>query len=151
MDLHTLTSASFATDDDVRTLLAAFHDRTLPRSAWNHRAHMTVALAVGRAEGPDAALDAMRRAIHAFNDAIGIVSTPDYGYHETVTAFFMHAAALHMMRHPEPVAPAADANAFMAEWGAPDLPLRFYSRERLFSREARLQWLAPDLAPLPGM
>ena len=57
MDLHTLTESSFATDDEARALLSAFHDGTLPRSAWNHRAHMT-ADAWGRATLP---LDCWRR------------------------------------------------------------------------------------------
>jgi hypothetical protein len=29
------------------------------------------------------------------------------------------------------------------------LPLRYYSRERLFSAEARLGWVEPDLLALP--
>ena len=33
--------------------------------------------------------------------------------------------------------------------GGGDLPLRFYSRERLFSKEARLGWVEPDVAALP--
>jgi hypothetical protein len=33
--------------------------------------------------------------------------------------------------------------------GRRDWPLRFYSRERLFSVEARLSYIEPDLQPLP--
>ncbi|MDB5672306.1 MAG: hypothetical protein JWO25_3265, partial [Alphaproteobacteria bacterium] len=33
--------------------------------------------------------------------------------------------------------------------GQRDWPLLFYSRDRLFSAEARLSWIAPDLRPLP--
>lgn len=33
--------------------------------------------------------------------------------------------------------------------GGRDWPLRFYSRELLFSKEARLGWVEPDLAALP--
>ena len=33
--------------------------------------------------------------------------------------------------------------------GRRDWPLRFYSAERLFSVEARRQFVPPDLAPLP--
>jgi hypothetical protein len=32
----------------------------------------------------------------------------------------------------------------------PKLPLRHWTRERLFSWEARSGWLAPDLLPLDG-
>jgi hypothetical protein len=37
----------------------------------------------------------------------------------------------------------------LGEEGRRDWPLRFYSRERLFSREARLAWVEPDLVKLP--
>ncbi|MBC7844575.1 MAG: hypothetical protein H7099_19855 [Gemmatimonadaceae bacterium] len=147
--MHALTESPFQTDDDVQTLLTAFHHSVLPRSAWNHQAHMTVALSIGRAHAPDVALTSMREAINRFNAAVGIVSTPDYGYHETITAFYMHAVALHIRGHPRPTSAAEDANAFMSEWGRPDLPLDFYSKERLFSREARAAFVSPDLQQLP--
>lgn len=151
MHLHALTESPFRTDDDVQTLLIAFHENVLPRSAWNHRAHMTVALSVGRAHAPDDALTRMREAINRFNAAIGIVSTPDYGYHETITAFYMHAVALHVRRHPAPTSAAEDANAFMTEWGRADLPLDYYGKNLLFSREARAQFVSPDLKHLPDI
>jgi hypothetical protein len=45
---------------------------------------------------------------------------------------------------------AAKVNALLvAPEGQRDWPHRFYTRERLFSVEARLGWCAPDLAPLP--
>lgn len=149
MNLHALTEAAFAGDEDVRTFLTAFHDGSLPRSAWNHRAHMTAALSFGRAFTPAEALNGMRTAILRFNDAVGIVSTPDHGYHETITVFYMHVVTLHVLRNPVPVSLASDANAFVEAWGDPRLPLDYYSKDRLFSRLARAQWLSPDLQPLP--
>ena len=149
MDLHTLTGSSFATNDDVCALLNAFHDGTLPRSAWNHRAHMTAALSFGRALPPAAALDAMRAGILRFNDAAGIVSTPDSGYHETITRFYMHVVTLHVLGDPSPVSLAADVNAFVNAWGRATLPLDYWSRDTLFSREARAGWMQPDLQALP--
>jgi hypothetical protein len=149
MDLHTLTESAFATDDEVCALLAAFHDGTLPKSAWNHRAHMTVALSFGRAHAPADALRGMRSGILRFNDAVGIISTPDAGYHETITVFYMHAVTVHMTRHPTPSSLASDANAFMDAWGRPGLPLDYYSKSRLFSRDARRVYVAPDVQPLP--
>lgn len=150
MDLHTLTESPFATDDDVRTLLTAFHDATLPRSAWNHRAHMTAALSFGRALPTALALDAMRAGILRFNAAAGIENSPDAGYHETITRFYMHVVTLHVQCEPTPESTAADANALMERWGRADLPFDYWSRARLFSREARADWLPPDRKPLPG-
>ena len=150
MDLPALTAAPFAADADVATFMAAFSDGSLPRHAWNHRAHLTVALTVARRLTALERLPAIRRAILGYNAAVGIESTPDSGYHETLTVFYMQVVELHVLRYPTPASIAEDANLLHAEWGDRELPLRHYSRERLFSREARAGWLAPDLRPLPA-
>lgn len=77
------------------------------------------------------------------------MSTPDSGFHETLTVFYMHIVGLHFQRHPAPASLAADANTLIDEWGAKDLPLRHYSASQLFSRQARARWTPPDLLPLP--
>lgn len=149
MDLHELTAAPLSSEDDARTLLKAFEDNSLPRAAWNHRAHLSVALHFGRRLAADQALDRMRSEILRFNAAVGIESTPDSGYHETLTVFYMHLVSVHAARYPTPSSAATDANAFVAEWGRRDLPLDYYSRSVLFSLTARARWVAPDIAPLP--
>ncbi len=149
MDLHALTAAPFATDDDVLALVAAFRDGSLPRAAWNHRAHLTAALAVARTTAAAERLDSIRSAILRFNASAGIESTPDSGYHETLTVFYMQVVELHLRRHPAPASSATDANLLYDEWGAREMPLRYYTRERLFSRAARAGWLPPDLDALP--
>jgi hypothetical protein len=46
---------------------------------------------------------------------------------------------------------ATRVNALLlAPEGRRDWPLRFYSRDLLFSKEARLGWVEPDLADVPG-
>lgn len=93
MDLHALTAAPFDNDAAVSMLLAAFYAGTLPRSAWNHRAHLTVALTVARTVPDCDAIATMRAAILRFNAAAGIESTPDSGYHDTLTVFYMAIVA----------------------------------------------------------
>ncbi len=149
MDLHELTAAPLRSDDDLRTLLNAFEANSLPRDAWNHRAHLSVALHFGRQLIAEQALERMRSEILRFNAAVGIESTPDSGYHETLTVFYMHFVSVHVARYPAPSSVATDANAFVAEWGRRDLPLEYYSRSVLFSPMARAMWVAPDIAPLP--
>lgn len=149
MDLHALTAAPFAADADVTAFIAAFSDGSLPRPAWNHRAHLTVALNVAREHTVAERLPAIRRAILGYNTAVGIESTPDSGYHETLTIFYMQVVERHILRFPTLASIAEDANLLYAEWGDRELPLRYFTRERLFSREARAGWLPPDLRPLP--
>jgi hypothetical protein len=149
MTLENITAKPFTDDDAVRAVLTAFWVGTLPRSAWNHRAHLTVALALSRTVPPANLLDATRREILRFNDAIGIVSTPEQGYHETLTAFYTHVVLLHAAQHPTPASVCADANALYERWGDRELPLRYYSRAVLFSPDARARWTPPDLLSLP--
>ncbi len=40
------------------------------------------------------------------------------------------------------------AELLLSDEGRRDWPLRFYSRERLFSKEARLGWVEPDFATI---
>jgi hypothetical protein len=42
------------------------------------------------------------------------------------------------------------AQELIARYGDRDLQLRHYTRQRLFSPEARFSWLEPDLEELPG-
>jgi hypothetical protein len=149
MDFDALTAAPYADDAQVRQVLEAFQHATLPRSAWNHRAHLTVALSFARALSAADALNAMRHAIRRYNEAVGIENTPQSGYHETITVFFMQVLQLHVTRHPAQTSLADDANLLVAEWGRHDLPLLYYSRERLFSDQARAEWMPPDGQALP--
>jgi hypothetical protein len=91
----------------------------------------------------------MRQAIRRYNDAVGIENTPQSGYHETITVFFMRVVTLHVTRHPAATSLADDANTLVADWGRHDLPLQYYSRERLFSDQARAAWMPPDGQALP--
>ena len=144
MDLHTLTESSFATDDDVRALLSAFNDGTLPPSAWNHRAHMTAALSFGRTLPPAAALDAMRAGILRFNDAAGIVSTPDSGYHETITRFYMRAVTLHVQRGRGGIGERGDPHCHVTATLTPPVAPRRVS-------PTRLTWRVSDEPPVSSV
>ena len=107
-------------------------------------------LSFARALPAAAALIATRNAILRFNDAAGIFSTRDSGYHETLTVFYMHVVGVHVIRHPVRTSLAEDANALVDAWGARDLPLRHSSASQLMSRDARANWVPPDLQPIPA-
>lgn len=69
--------------------------------------------------------------------------------HETITQVSIRAVRAALARS-EGRALCERVNALLqAEEGRRDWPLRFYSGELLFSREARLGWAEPDRAPLP--
>lgn len=135
-----------ADDLDDDTLWAAFHDRTLPAAQWTHVAHVRIAwMHLARYDLDEAHLR-MRVGIVRLNAAHGLVETATRGYHETITRVWLILVAAARRRDP-----GADSRGFLATHElAREAPLRYYSRERLFSVAARASFIAPDLVELPS-
>lgn len=139
------TPRLFDTDAAVRHVGIGLLECTLPRPEWTHEGHLaaTTWLVVER---PDIDLDAdLRGIISRYNESVGGVNDETQGYHHTITCCFLAAVRGHV-RESEEQGLAERVNALLlSPRGARDWPLRFYSRERLFSVEARLGWVVPDL------
>jgi hypothetical protein len=139
----------YPTTDAIHALVAAFESATLPHAAWTHHAHLTVAAWYVMWHGPDAALPQIRAGIKRLNAAHGVVDTPTRGYHETLTRLYTRLVADAVAREGVTTALADIVNHVVAACADRDLPLTYYSRDRLASLDARTAWLEPDLAPLP--
>jgi hypothetical protein len=129
-------------------LAAAFIAGTLPKQEWTHEAHLRVGLWHLLHHGADEALALLRDRIRRYNEASGVANTDHAGYHETITRFYVWVIDRFLQsadRH-RPVDPLAEE--LIRRWGERGLPLRYYSRERLFSVLARRQCVGPDVAAL---
>lgn len=140
----------FADDAAIRAVGEGFLDHSLPKEAWTHEAHLATCAWL-HIERPD--IDPPRdlpRLIATFNVAKGGVNDDASGYHETITQAYARGVRLFLARHPD--GSLCDrVNALLASpTGARDWPLRFWSRDVLFSVAARCGWVEPDLAPLPA-
>jgi hypothetical protein len=133
---------------EIRELAAAFERCDIPRGAWNHRAHLVVALWYLVLYGPDEGGERVRVGIQRLNAANGVPQTPDGGYHETITRFYLWAIRRHLRDAPRDSSLADLANTLIAAWGDKTRPLEYYSRDRLMSWEARTGWVEPDLRPM---
>ncbi len=72
------------------------------------------------------------------------------GYHETITRLFLHGVRLFLAEaNPEEPMHELVNELLLSPMGRRDWPLRFYSPARLFSVEARRNFVKPDLAALP--
>lgn len=130
-------------DDDA--LWAAFHARTLSHARWNHAAHLRMAWLHLERYGIEEAHLRIRAGIIRLNASHGLVESPARGYHETLTRVWLLLVA-----EARRLARGGDSRSFLAAHRLErDAPLRFYSRERLFSLEARSTFVPPDLASLP--
>ena len=140
----------FHSDAEIAHLGEGLLARTLARPEWTHEAHLaaTTYLLLKR---PDVDLDArLPDIIRSFNESVGGVNSDTEGYHETITRVFLHGVRL-FLAEADPNEPLHELvnELLLSPMGRRDWPLRFYSRERLFSVEARRNFVEPDVAALP--
>jgi hypothetical protein len=140
-------SASMS-DAELEELVRRFDERTLPKHEWTHAAHLAVGLWYVSRYGRDAALARLRTGITRLNESHGTRNSATTGYHETITRAYADLLAAFAGRcGAVPVAERVRSLLASPLAGKGAL-LHFYSRARLDSVEARLDWVEPDLAPL---
>jgi hypothetical protein len=130
-------------------LAAAFRACTLAKAEWTHVAHLSVGAWHVHHFGAERALEILRPGIRRLNDHHGTANTPTGGYHETITAAYVHLIADFL------TAFEADLEierrvAFLIDGplGERSALLAFWSKDCLMSERARAEWVPPDLAPL---
>ena len=140
----------FPDDGAVRRIGEGHVARTLPRPDWTHQAHLA-ACAWLILERPDMVPERdLPAIIRRYNESVGGVNDETQGYHETITLVSIRAVRAFLARTNSALHLVEKVNRLLrAPEGRRDWPLRFYSAERLFSVEARLRWVEPDLAELP--
>src|SRR5581483_10827870 len=133
------------TADQIEQLVEALENCKLAPAEFDHHAHMTVALWYLSHLPPDAAAARMRVSIQRFATHHGKHQL----YHETITLFWMRLLG-HYLSMASPHASLADTTyRALAELGSMQPVFRHYSRECVFSEQARREWVAHDLLPLP--
>ncbi|HXC51292.1 MAG TPA: hypothetical protein VN634_10445 [Candidatus Limnocylindrales bacterium] len=132
----------------IDTLAAAFIDLTLPKKEWTHLAHLRVGLWHLLHHSPEEALSLLRVRIRTLNESHGVENSETGGYHESITRFYVWQIGefLEAAGRERPIDELAAE--LIAEHGDKNLPLRYWSKDRLMSRDARVGWVEPDLEPL---
>ena len=140
----------FASDADVERVGEGLVARTLPRAEWTHEAHLaaTMYLLLRR---PDIDIDRqLPELIRRYNESVGGVNSDTEGYHETITRVFLRGVRLFLEEadRSEPLHELVN-ELLISPMGRREWPSRFYSPARLFSVEARKNFVEPDLRALP--
>jgi hypothetical protein len=147
------------TDDKF---LRAFESCKLARKAWTHEGHVRMAWLYLTRLPFDEALALVRSGIQKLNAAFvsrqqaSCMPTPRKkpdprgldGYHDTVTVAFVTVIASRV-KPDEAFAAFRERNPDLFDRSLPAL-LKHYSPQRLFSPEAKAEFIEPDLEPLPG-
>jgi hypothetical protein len=123
-------------------------DRTLPKREWTHAAHFAAAFWILRRSDLDAMRD-MPGLIRAYNEATGVANTATSGYHETITIASLRAADAWLKAREKAPLHEALESLLNSAYGRSDWLLKHWSKDVLFSAEARRRWVEPDLEPLP--
>ena len=139
----------FVSDEEIEAIGSGLVARTLPKAQWTHAAHFAATLWLMESSPMEEVTGMLPGLIRAYNEVTGTVNSDTSGYHETITRVSLRAArAFREERAGVPL--FAVVNELMASrLGRSDWVLTYWSRERLFSVEARRGWAEPDLMELP--
>jgi hypothetical protein len=139
----------FTSDDQIADIVRRFADRTLPRSSWTHAAHFATTLSLLSNQPHAEVARGLPSLIRAYNEATGLPNTDARGYHETITQASLRAAVWFLAQSP-PRPLFATCNALMhSPLGRAEWLFEFWSSDRIFTAEARRQWVDPDVSPFP--
>ena len=133
----------YNTVEDMYAVVESFETGTISRDDWKHAEHMVVGLFYLWHHDFDDAVVKMRDGIFNLLRAFEVDLSKEMPYHETITVFWMRTVA--DFKNSKPGASLVEICNELVENLDKDYPLRFYSRERLFSDEARAKFVEPDL------
>lgn len=136
----------FECDADIRRIGEGLIACTLSKADWTHEAHLAACTWIVRERTDIAPERDMPTIISRYNESVGGVNNDTEGYHETITQVFIAGVRDHLEEVGRELSLFEAVNALLlSARGRRDWPLRRYSRERLFSVEARRGFVAPDL------
>jgi hypothetical protein len=138
--------SEYKTEEDVLRVVRGFETGTIARDKWKHAEHLTVALYYLSHHNFETALQKMRNGIFNLLKAFEVDLTKEMPYHETLTVFWMRTV-LDFKNSKNDVSFVKICNELIESFDK-DYPLRFYSRERVFSDEARTKFVEADVKEL---
>lgn len=134
----------YNSEDEIMELVRSFEACTIRRDDWHHAEHLVVALFYLNNHDIDAATEKMRSGIFSLlRNAFKVDLEKEMPYHETLTIFWMRTVAeFNLSKNGTSL--LEKANEIIEKFDK-DYPMKFYSRERLFSDEARAKYVEGDL------
>ncbi len=135
----------YETETEILNVVRSFENGTILREKWKHAEHLTVAFYyIEHSPSLTEATDKMRIGIFNLLKSYGVDLEKEMPYHETMTKFWMKVVFdFGKMKNGYSV--VETTNLILENFNDKDLPLKFYSRELLFSDAARKDFAAPDL------
>jgi len=129
------------TDAEILTLVDRLERCLLAKDEFHHRDHLAVASMYLYSSDFEFALERMRTTLKRFAGHHHVSGL----YHETLTRFWLRQVETRLDRRQ---CLAASVSKIQEQLGDKNLAFEYYSRERINSKEARENWLEPDLKEL---
>lgn len=133
----------YKTENDIESLVEAFETGSVAEADWRHAEHLVVALFYLSNHDRETALTKMREGIFNLLRCFKIDLTKEMPYHETLTVFWMRA--VDDFRQSKNGSPMIEICNELTGKFDKDYPLKFYSRDLLFSDRARAEFVEADL------
>lgn len=135
---------------EIEDLINRFLDQSLPKEEWTHEAHLTVATYLLNKFSIEETTCMLRSGIIIYNKSVGGENTAVKGYHETLTLFWIKNICIYIKANKAKSILLLCNNFLKSIFADRDYPLKFYSKELLFSTKARAFWTEPDKENFPG-
>jgi hypothetical protein len=134
----------YTNDKEVIDLVRSFEEASISRDDWKHREHLIVALYYVSHHDLETATYKMRSGIlNLLANGFKVDLSKEMPYHETMTTFWMRTvAAYNATKNGDSL---ASKIAEMTALFDKDYPMKFYTRELLFSERARSEFVDGDL------
>ena len=129
------------TDAEILTLVDRLERCLLAKEEFHHRDHLTVAVVYLYSCDLETAMDRMRGSLKRFAAHHGVPKL----YHETLTRLWLLQVAQRLDRGK---CLKESVHAIQQQLNDKTTAFEYYSRERIDSKEARENWIEPDLKEL---
>jgi hypothetical protein len=139
-----IMNKKYVHESEIIDLVTSFEDATIAHDDWKHAEHLVVALYYLSHHDRETAIDKMRAGIlNLLEFGFKIDLKKEMPHHETITRFWMDTVA-EFNASKNGTSLLDKANEVAYKWDK-DHPLKFYSRELLFSDKARTKFVEGDL------
>ena len=146
--MDTLTTIAVS-PSEIEELVADFQDHSLPSERWTHQAHLIVGTYYAYHFPLEQAIYYLRSGIITYNVATGGKNTHERGYHETITQLWAKLLKAFVQKKCTGLTLAESCTTLLnSPYAAQEIMFRFYSKDLLFSTQARALWVEPDLASI---
>ena len=141
------SKAYYKSADESKALVSGFESCSITADEFTHGAHLTVAFSYLHLSGLSVsqATDRMREGLYRFLNHHGVDRRK---YNETITLFWMRLVRGFLDKTDTTRPTAEIADEMIKACGSSQLIFTYYSKELLFSEEARERCVETDLRPL---